>query len=199
MKRNIIIVVVAVLIAIPATVGTVRVYNVVSALNQIDYYQICKALLIPDILESKDNAIGRLEISKPLLRFYALRLRGADKKDVDEFRGGMGLYEILNYKDAPSTDKNALVERLIKGGYDINRRDDYGLTALHHAITINKVKHVDYLLSKGADTRLPVTRQNFDGENIVERSPIEYATEISKRDDLDRSAIIALLEKHKGK
>ena len=47
-----------------------------------------------------------------------------------------------------------MMRLIIRGGADINARDDYGRTALMLAVSQNKAAAVKYLLSKGADKNL---------------------------------------------
>jgi uncharacterized protein len=90
----------------------------------------------------------------------------------------MGLDDIYYFARSGKVDS---IQKAVNSGMDINKKDEFGVTALQYSIAFNQVNVAHFLLSLGAD----VTIQDNDGLTAV-----HYAVEYSLSDIL-----IALLQK----
>ncbi|MCK4319153.1 ankyrin repeat domain-containing protein [Candidatus Micrarchaeota archaeon] len=94
------------------------------------------------------------------------------------------------------------VERLIQEGADINTRDDWGETALTHAIENGHTETAKFLIEKGADVnvkdwegRTALIRAAEKGYTETARFLIEKGADINTKDILGKTALILAAEK----
>jgi len=108
--------------------------------------------------------------------------------------GGKGIYRVGDPKDASTLLLIAAhhrdiesVEILLERGADINEKDEYGRTPLHHAATIGNAEVIKILIDSGADTRA--------GDNDGDK-PADYAEAKGRNDIASMLRSIDLMDKH---
>lgn len=128
---------------------------------------------------------GGIRIPSSACKHYLYNYRDMDS-DVEQLAGGAGLIFILN---GSMEERFEIAEHFLAHGLDINGINHYGehnLTPLHHAVLVEDVRAVRFLLERGADvlSSLPSTG-----------TPLEFAQSLqAQQPSEDRKAIVALLK-----
>jgi len=81
-----------------------------------------------------------------------------------------------------------LVSHLLDNGYDVNKEDEEGITALHHAVSKNNYMMVNALLENGAD----ISKPNKEGQTALFQAVKQIEHESSE------SNMVSLLLKKKA-
>ena len=214
MKKKIIIILSALLI-VPSSISIYWVAKITPPLRVMHFANLISAIPEPcaecygadgvegiakEIYRERQNSISNA-IFRKYLKFYTLHFRG-DDDDMKALRESVGISAVFMVQSVDPT-KYEVAQFLLDKGADINQRAGNRIigpdTALQNAIYNNNPTDVKWLLSRGADPKIPGIATDKKISDVIHTSDsVEFAQLNSTRDGKDRTKIIELLNRHNG-
>ncbi len=209
-------IILSVLLIIPSAISIYWVARITPQLRAMHFANLISAIPAPcaecykpdgvegiakEIYRKRQNSILNA-IFRKYTKFYTLHFRG-DDDDMKALRESVGISAVFIVQSVDPA-KYEVAQFLLDRGADINQRAGNRVigpdTALQNAIYNNNPTDVKWLLSKGADPKIPGIATDKQISDVIHTNDsVEFAQLNTIRDGKDRTKIIDILNLHNGK